>query len=138
MKRFFNAEFSADTQYLKLVTDLTVTMSKLAGFSDTAARDISLAVDEAVTNTIKHAYGFDTSKRIALHITITDEELIIDVRHTGTPISESAVRLPDMEEYMREYRKGGLGIVLMTRIMDHVEYGTTSGVHYCRLIRTRP
>jgi len=71
MKLFFNADFSADTRYLKLVTDVTVALARMAGFPDTTAKDISLAVDEGVTNTIKHAYGYDASKRVSVHFTIT-------------------------------------------------------------------
>lgn len=137
MKLFFNADFSADTRYLKLVTDVTVALGKMAGFGDTTAKDISLAVDEAVTNTIKHAYGYDASKRVSVHFTITRARLIIDIRHWGNPITQSEIRLPDMEEYMKQYRQGGLGIVLMTRIMDQVSYGSVDGVHFCRLVMNR-
>ena len=42
-----------------------------------------------------------------------------------------------MEEYMKQYRQGGLGIVLMTRIMDQVSYGSVDGVHLCRLVMNR-
>lgn len=137
MKLFFNADFSADTRYLKLVTDVTVALARMAGFDDTTARDISLAVDEGVTNTIKHAYRYDAAKRVSVHFTITRTRLVIDIRHWGTPISQSEIRLPDMEEYMKQYRQGGLGIVLMTRIMDQVSYGSVDGTHFCRLVMNR-
>ncbi|RLE23331.1 MAG: hypothetical protein DRJ08_02705, partial [Acidobacteria bacterium] len=118
-------------------TDVTISMCRLAGFNDTTAKDISLAVDEAVTNTIKHAYHFDKTKRITLQFTITEAELTIDIRHNGIPISDTEIHLPDMEEYMKQYRKGGLGIVLMTRIMDSVAYGSVGDIHYCRLVMKR-
>ncbi|NOZ13956.1 MAG: ATP-binding protein [Acidobacteria bacterium] len=137
MKRFFNVEFAADTIFLKLATDVTISMCRLAGFNDSTAKDISLAVDEAVTNTIKHAYHFDKSRLVTLQFTITQEELIIDVCHTGNPISNTEIHLPDMEEYMKQYRKGGLGIVLMTRIMDSVSFGSNGNHHYCRLVMKR-
>ena len=137
MKQFFNVEFAADTIFLKLATDVTISMCRLAGFDDATAKDISLAVDEAVTNTIKHAYHFDKRRRVTLQFTITEEELTIDIRHNGEPISNSEIHLPDMEEYMKQYRKGGLGIVLMTKIMDTVAYGSVAGVHYCRLVMKR-
>jgi len=137
MKQFFNVEFAADTIFLKLATDVTVSMCRLAGFNNSTARDISLAVDEAVTNTIKHAYHFDKKRRVTLQFTITKTKLTIDVRHNGDPISDTEIHLPDMEEYMKQYRKGGLGIVLMTRIMDSVAYGNVNDVHYCRLVMKR-
>lgn len=137
MKQFFNVEFAADTIFLKLATDVTISMCRLAKFDDPTARDISLAVDEAVTNTIKHAYHFDKTRRITLQFTITEKELTIDIRHNGDPISNTEIHLPDMEEYMKQYRKGGLGIVLMTRIMDSVAYGSVANTHYCRLVMKR-
>ncbi len=137
MKQFFNVEFAADTTFLKLATDVTISMCRLADFNDSTAKDISLAVDEAVTNTIKHAYHFDRTRRVTLQFTITETDLTIDIRHDGSPISDTEIHLPDMEEYMKQYRKGGLGIVLMTRIMDSVTYGSIAGIHYCRLVKKR-
>ncbi|MCK5879869.1 MAG: ATP-binding protein [Holophagae bacterium] len=137
MKQFFNVEFAADTIFLKLATDVTISMCQLAEFDDSTARDISLAVDEAVTNTIKHAYHFDKKRRVTLQFTITETELTIDIRHNGDPISNTEIHLPDMEKYMKQYQKGGLGIVLMTRIMDSVAYGSVANIHYCRLVMKR-
>ncbi len=135
MKSFFSVSFPADTRFIKTETELTINIAKLAGFKEKEARDMALAVDEAVTNTIKHAYKYNKTKTVELNYTITEKSLEISVLHTGEPLAVDNINLPDMGEYLKEYRKGGLGIMLMVKIMDKVEYGNFKGKHFCKLIK---
>jgi len=137
MKSHFSVTFPADTKFIKTETQLTMNIAKLAGFDEKTARDMALAVDEAVTNTIKHAYGYDKSKQVMLEYSLCDEYIEITIFHLGKPLANNKISLPDMNEYLKEYRKGGLGIMLMVKIMDHVEYGSEKNKHFCRLIKQK-
>ncbi len=102
------------------------------GFQEDVSEKIELAVDEACTNIIKHAYKFDPDKEI--RITITTEEtgnsipsrFIIRIVDSGISFDSSHYQAPDLREYFSQMRRGGLGIVLMRKIMDEVEYGSAS------------
>lgn len=137
MKSKFTVTFPANTIYIKTETELTMNIAKLAGFDEKTSRDLALAVDEAVTNTIKHAYAYDNTKEVELRYLIFEKYLEITVFHTGQPLAGDKITLPDMKEYLKEYRQGGLGIMLMVKIMDHVEYGYENGKSFCRLIKNK-
>ena len=107
----------------------------MLGFSEENSKNISLAVDEAVTNTIKHAYKMDNNKDIEIEYFTKKNELIIKISHTGVPISPDKLVFPDMKEYLQQYKKGGLGIMLMIKFMDSVEYGSENGKHFCKLTK---
>ena len=55
-------------KYLPLVRALAEEAAGLAGFDPDERQRIVLAVTEAVTNVIRHAYGGDTARRIDLRL----------------------------------------------------------------------
>ncbi len=132
---FLKVNFKADTRYLTLINSLTLDFCLLSGFSEEQGKNVSLAVDEAVTNTIKHAYHFDSSKDVEVFLNFDGRKLVIKVYHTGVPLSPDNLVFPDMKEYLERYKKGGLGILLMIKFMDSVEYGKEKGKHFCKLVK---
>ena len=51
------AKFPASYDSLKSIGELSTQAAKEAGFDDNAVYEVQLAVDEAATNIIEHAYG---------------------------------------------------------------------------------
>ncbi len=125
----------ADTEYLGLINRLTRSVCQTLGFSESEGKDIAVAVDEAITNTIKHAYMMDNTKDVEIEYYTENNEFVICITHTGIPFSPKKLVLPDMEEYLKKFKKGGLGVMLMIKIMDSVEYGSKDGRHFCKLTR---
>ncbi len=92
------------------------------GFSEEDAQKISLAVDEAVTNLIKHAYKLDSEKQIRVEIDEHGDEFTVNILDDGIPFNPLNARTPDMIEYLKNYEKGGLGIHIMKLVMDDIAY----------------
>ncbi len=134
-KIYFKITIKANTEYLTLINKITVDICNMAGFDSENSKNISLAVDEAVTNTIKHAYKMDKSKDIDIEYIVSENKISIKIFHTGIPLSPDNLIFPDMKEYLEQYKKGGLGIMLMIKFMDSVEYGTENGKHFCKLTK---
>ncbi|BBB32065.1 anti-sigma B factor [Thermotomaculum hydrothermale] len=132
---YLKTTIKADTEYLTLINKLTVDICSLLGFDKESSNNISLSVDEAVTNTIKHAYKMDKTKNIEIEYFTKNKELVIKISHTGIPFTPDKLILPDMEEYLKKYKKGGLGIMLMVKFMDSVEYGSENDRHFCKLTK---
>ncbi|RMF64898.1 MAG: ATP-binding protein [Calditrichaeota bacterium] len=98
------------------------------GFSNDEASKIELAVDEACTNVIKHAYDNKGDKFIDVTIKIDKKKLMIIVADKGKGFNPDTVRLPDVGESIKEGRKGGLGICLMRTLMDKVVFQIKPGI----------
>jgi serine/threonine-protein kinase RsbW len=96
--------------------------AKIAGFDEGVAGKVGVATDEAVTNVIKHAYGNDPNHQITLKAEITAESLTLKVVHTGKALTNDDIILPDMKKYIQQFRKGGLGLLIMKRFMDEVDF----------------
>ncbi len=83
---------------------------------------IVLAVDEACSNIIKHAYRLSPDGDIQLTIRFVHGDCVIELLDRGVSFDLNAVPSPDMKSYLAQHRVGGLGIHLMRMLMDGVEY----------------
>ncbi len=115
------------TDRLIAVREFVSDAARLFGFSDEDVSKIALAVDEACTNVIKHAYKYDPTKEITVTVRTDNNTFQVIIQDTGTQFDPSRVQSPDMREYMKNYRRGGLGMHLMKSLMDSVEYNIAPG-----------
>jgi serine/threonine-protein kinase RsbW len=117
------------TDLLGAAREFVAKAARSFGFQDEQIDRIELAVDEACTNIIKHAYKFDSTKNIVLTITsdynTTPPRLVIRIFDDGITFDSAHYSAPDLKEYFMRMQKGGLGIVLMRKMMDEVEYAIT-------------
>jgi len=97
------------------------------GFSKDDINKIELAIDEASTNVIKHAYGKQVQGDIDIAVKSSKDKLTIIVTDQGKSFNHKAIELPDMDKYIEELRVGGLGIYLMKTLMDEVSYKAGPG-----------
>lgn len=118
----------SQTDNLELIRNFINGVAKKVGFDSEESNKIELAVDEACTNVIEHAYQHDESKDIDIAIKIDYHKITIVVTDRGKSFNMKEVELPDMESYLAELRVGGLGIYLMKTLMDEVDYHSKPGV----------
>ena len=131
----FRLSIPSQTRYLNLVTGLAKRASLVAGMDDATAAKVSIAVDEAVTNVIIHAYGGEANHQVDIELRFVPEALEIHIWNTGKGIRENEVVLPDPKEYVKHPRKGGLGLLLMSRFMDEIHFHETGGRSECCMIK---
>jgi serine/threonine-protein kinase RsbW len=110
------------TERLIAVRDFVSAAAREFGFGDEEISKIALAVDEACTNVIKHAYKFNPDKELTIKVKSGDGAFEVSICDTGNRFNPSTLKPPDMKEYLSHFRKGGLGVYLMKSLMDKVEY----------------
>jgi serine/threonine-protein kinase RsbW len=117
------------------VTGLAKRASLAVGLDETASAKVSIAVDEAVTNIILHAYRGAPDKLVEIELLFRPGSLEVHMWHTGQGLRDDQVSLPDPNEYVRRPRKGGLGLLLMSRFMDEVHFFEDGGRNECCMIK---
>ena len=113
---------AATTDHLSEIRDFIRAAISDLGFTEFDENNIVLAVDEACANLIQHAYKNDASKNIRLGVKVDSDSVRVTIVDTSDPFDPGKAELPDMRRYFDERRHHGLGILLMTRVMDSVEY----------------
>jgi serine/threonine-protein kinase RsbW len=102
----------------EFVTDATAR----AGLDDHAAWQVQLAVDEAATNVIQHGYDKHDIGDIRIEWRITGAELIVTLYDKGRSFNPDDVPAPDITSPLEERQAGGLGLYLMNKLMDSVQF----------------
>lgn len=83
---------------------------------------IQTAVDEAATNIVLYAYGEELAGPIQVICWQEGNDFFVQLRDRGRPFDPSTVPAPDLDSPLEDRREGGLGIFLMRRMMDHVDF----------------
>lgn len=81
-----------------------------------------LAVDEASTNIVKHAYHYSNDKEIIIELTLDNGVCTVTLTDFGDSFDLDSIPNPDMKDYLEKRKVGGLGIFLMRTLLDKVEY----------------
>ena len=82
---------------------------------------LDLAVEEIVVNICSYAYQIPPGE-ITVRLEETEDALAVDFIDNGVPFEPLAVEEPDVARPLQEREQGGLGILLVRRVMDEVHY----------------
>jgi serine/threonine-protein kinase RsbW len=90
------------------------------GFRDPDLFGLKLALEEALTNAVKHGNHSDPKKRVTVRYAVSSEKAVIIVRDEGGGFNPEAV--PDCTSPDRLPLPNGRGIMLIRAYMDDVSY----------------
>ncbi|MEN6410703.1 MAG: ATP-binding protein [Anaerolineaceae bacterium] len=93
-----------------------------AGFDQDASYAILMAVDEACSNIIDHAYGGENIGEIICSYELTPDEILIVLQDFGQPFDPADVPPPDLESALESRPERGLGLYFMRKLMDCVTF----------------
>ncbi len=113
---------SSSTDNLSLVRSFIEYHGRELELGNKEIAHISLAVDEACTNIIKHAYNYSKNGKIKINIDKKKDKLSVKLTDKGSHFDPSIIPDPNIEESQKMKKGGGLGMFLMKKIMDEVEY----------------
>lgn len=115
------------TENLTVVRDFISSAAVEVNLPEDIVGDIVLAVDEACTNIIKHAYKYSPDGDIKIKLKYSDKKIVVEITDHGASFHPHAVPKPDLKKYFEEKRVGGLGMYLMKSLMDDIQYTSVPG-----------
>jgi serine/threonine-protein kinase RsbW len=113
---------TANLDALAAISAFITDAAERLGLDERATWQVQLAVDEAATNIIQHAYDPDVPGNITLSWQCENNRLVITLRDYGRQFDPHDVPPPDLQSPLEERQVGGLGIYLITRLMDEVRF----------------
>lgn len=116
-------EVPSDPAVMSAVRALTGKISLAAGLDADQTDKLVLAVNEACTNVIRHAYGSRTDGRITISFTASCDRLEIAIRDFGKGADPETFRGREFDKV----RPGGLGIHFIKSAVDEMEYDRPPG-----------
>lgn len=117
-EEIFSLVIPSQADRLKLVRGAVTQAAHFCGCNEDETQDVIIAVDEALQNVIRHAYGNRDDGEIKLTLSRTDEALLVFIQDDADPINVEDIKPRDLDDV----RPGGLGTHFIREVMDGVTF----------------
>ncbi len=129
----------SNPKLLSVVRGAVERLTEALGFPSAQCRSITRAVDEALTNIVRHSYGNRLDRPITLYFRKAQRRQDRHVEHgleillcdRGPAIDSNKLKGRPLEEI----RPGGLGLHLIRQAMDTVEFTRRGPANRLRLVK---
>ncbi len=132
--REINAEYPAEDKSLPAIQNLVRETCINAGLSRKDVNAVILAIEEGVTNIIRHAYLYEKGV-VRIRIVVFGKRIVFSLIDNGRSFKPEKDTKLDVKKLAETGRKGGLGFYMINKIMDSVEYITAPGYNELRMTR---
>jgi len=99
------------------------------------ASQLRLAVEEAVVNVMDYAYPIGIDGEIEVHALSDGQSLKVVIIDSGVPFDPTAKAMADITLTAEERQIGGLGILLVRKLMDSINYEREDGKNILTLVK---
>lgn len=127
MAQKYSLTINSQFERLAEVADFIADAACACGLNEDQTHETQMAVDEACTNVIEHAYRGKPDGTLEITCERRGQEFIVTLRDFGARFDPRAVRAPKTSEPLAKRRIGGLGLFFMRKLMDRVEFDFESG-----------
>lgn len=114
--------FAAKFEFLDEIREFVGDIARNGGFGEKDIYNIQLATDEAASNIIEHAYEGIKDGVLDISCGMEADTIKIILIDYGFPFDPSTIPMPDLKADLSNRKIGGLGIYLMRKLMDDVQY----------------
>jgi anti-sigma regulatory factor (Ser/Thr protein kinase) len=115
-------EIKNDLTEIDILTAGILVLCRNNGIGEDFYYDIRLALEEAVSNTIKYGYEDEQVHMIRVRAGMENQEFFIEIEDDGKAFNPLDTPDPNLSLPVEEKPIGGLGIYLLRAVMDQVEY----------------
>ncbi|MCR5203779.1 MAG: ATP-binding protein [Lachnospiraceae bacterium] len=132
-----NLTIEALTDNLQAVLDFVDTELEGADCPMKTQMQIDVAVEELFVNVAHYAYTPATGQaRIDIEITEDPKKVMITITDSGIPFDPTAKPDPDVTLSAQERQIGGLGIYMVKKSMDSMDYRYEDGKNIVSITKT--
>jgi len=97
------------------------------GIPEAIGQKVKVVLDELLNNILSYAYRDKCQHSIEIGISLTGDQLAVQVVDDGIPFNPFEREAPDTNCSLEEREIGGLGIHLVRNVMDQVAYERRAG-----------
>ncbi|MCU0446146.1 MAG: ATP-binding protein [Microscillaceae bacterium] len=127
---------SCQRDNLKLIREFVNVVLRNLSLTEIEINQLVLAVDEICANLIIHAHHCNPEESIEINILDFKEKILFEIIDHATnelDFDPNQYQAFNLKKIIKERRKGGLGLMLVNKIMDDVELKSDNSLNIWRL-----
>jgi serine/threonine-protein kinase RsbW len=110
--------FPARPEFIALARLALTGLARTRGLPQEHVADLKLALTEACSNSVRHAYDAGRRGTVAILYQLTPDRILIEVTDEGSGFDPKTLR-----RAQEELDEGGLGIAIIRAVTDDLEIG---------------
>ena len=122
VRKMTKIKLAAKIENLRQLIEFVSNSAKGYGFASKKIRQIELATEEALVNICNYAYPEEPGE-VEVRCKMEDgDRFIMEIIDRGIPFDNKSLCDPDLTLTVSEREMGGLGIFLIRKMVDEVQY----------------
>ena len=113
---------TSEVERLGEISEFVERAARVSGLDEDKIYDVQMAVDEACTNVINHAYKGRADGKIEVRCEPSGSEFIVTIQDWGKEFDPKKVAQPKTGDSLSRRKIGGLGLFFMHKMMDRVKF----------------
>lgn len=97
---------------------------------------IIVAIDEVCANLIIHSHKCNETDQINIRISEVDNTLEFAIIDKGEIFNITDYNVPSLENLIKDKKTGGIGLILVKKIMDKIMIEKQDGMNICRMYKS--
>lgn len=131
----FNLRVYCQKNRLKEIREFITDSLKDYTQDELELNQLVLAVDEVCANLIIHSNACNPDELINVKVHVNDDGVTFVITDNGKSFNYKKYKEPKINEVVEMKKKGGIGLMLVKRIMDKVEFTSKDKKNTCRLYK---
>lgn len=123
METIFKKEIPSDPDLMPEVEQFVFETAQKVQLNEDKLNNISLAVAEAISNSMKHGNKNDKTKTVTITIKADDEKMIVILKDQGAGFDPKDI--PDPTKPENILKDSGRGIHIMRSLLDDLKFNFT-------------
>lgn len=131
----YSYKVSCQKQNLKKIRGFVTDVLEKYSIEEVQVNTIVLAIDEVCANLIIHSHNCDPNESIEINISANNNDYVFDIVEHGKGFDISKYDEPSLRTVIEAKKKGGIGLILVKKIMDQIQFISKNGQSICRLTK---
>ena len=127
MKRDYCFELKSELSELQTLCRHLEDCGNVMELPQKCLSEINLGLDELFTNIISYGFGDESEHQIKFSLAKDSETLFVQVEDDGIPFNPLDVVDPEVSQDLDSMDIGGLGIHLVKKMVDDIDYQRVEG-----------
>jgi len=128
-------KISCSKSSLKDVREFAEKVLSNYNISDVDMNLIVVALDEVCSNLIIHSHHCNASEHITVQIKEEDNILEFCIIDKGEIFNITDYSVPSLDTLIKDKKAGGIGLILVKKIMDRIKIEKQDGFNICRMYK---
>ncbi len=122
MTEKFELCVNTETKNLEVIASFVTSIADKLKLDDDVSFALQMSVDEACANVMEHAYDGRTNGEVHICCQALGDEVVVRIHDHGRPFDPQSIPRLDPNAPLEKRGEGALGLYLMEKLMDSVEF----------------